>query len=140
MDRSYGERPGDAGKGRLTLNEFVALTSTNAAKLYGLHPRKGTIAIGADADIAIWDPKWKRTISQSMLHDNMDYTPYEGREITGWPRLVLSRGRVLVENETLQVARGSGNFLDREPVPLKDKTASPDTPLDPNANFGAELL
>ncbi len=85
------------GKGRLTLNEFVALTATNAAKLYGLHPQKGTIAIGADADIALWDPNWKRTISQDMLHDNMDYTPYEGREITGWPRLVLSRGRVVVE-------------------------------------------
>ncbi len=128
------------GKERLTLNEFVGLTSTNAAKLYGLYPRKGTIAVGADADIAIWDPLWKRTITQSMLHDNMDYTPYEGRQVTGWPRMVLSRGRVLIEDDTLQVERGSGLFLDREPVPLEEKTAAPDTPLDPDTNFGAELL
>ncbi len=128
------------GKGRISLNEFVALTSANAAKLYGLYPRKGTIAVGADADIAIWDPEWKRKISQSMLHDNMDYTPYEGHEVTGWPRLVLSRGRILVEDEVLQAQRGSGNFLDREPIPPKEKTVAPGTPLDPDANFGAKLL
>ncbi len=128
------------GKGRLTLNEFVGLTSANAAKLYGLYPRKGTIAVGADADIAIWDPNWKRTITQSMLHDNMDYTPYEGREVTGWPRLVLSRGRVLIEDDSLRVERGSGLFLDREPVPLEDKKAAPHTPLDLDANFDAQLL
>jgi dihydropyrimidinase len=128
------------GKGRLTLNEFVALTSSNAAKLYGLYPRKGTIAIGSDADIALWDPNWKRTISQTMLHDNMDYTPYEGHEVTGWPRLVLSRGRVVVEDETLRAERGSGSFLERKPSPMADTTATPGTPLDPNANFGARLL
>ncbi len=128
------------GTGRLTLNEFVALTSTNAAKLYGLHPRKGTIAVGADADIAVWDPTWKRTITHSLLHDNVDYTPYEGREVTGWPRLVLSRGRVLVEGETLHAERGSGKFLDRVPVPPKDPAATLNTPLDPAANFGARLL
>lgn len=128
------------GKGRLTLNEFVGLTSANAAKLYGLYPRKGTIAVGADADIAIWDPNWKRTITQSMLHDNMDYTPYEGREVTGWPRLVLSRGRVLIEDDSLRVERGSGLFLDREPAPLEDKKAAPHTPLDLDANFDAQLL
>lgn len=128
------------GKGRISLNEFVALTSANAAKLYGLYPRKGTIAVGADADIAIWDRDWKRKISQSMLHDNMDYTPYEGREVTGWPRLVLSRGRILVEDEVLQAQRGSGNFLDREPIPPKENTVAPGTPLDPDANFGAKLL
>ena len=98
------------GTGRLTLNEFVALTATNAAKIYGLYPRKGTICIGADADIAIWDPTWKRTISQSMLHDAMDYTPYEGRSVTGWPRMVINRGRVIVEDETLKVDRGSGRI------------------------------
>ena len=126
--------------GRLTLNKFVALTSTNAAKIYGLHPRKGTIAVGCDADIAMWDPDWERTITQDMLHDNMDYTPYEGRKVTGWPRLVLSRGRVLVEDEELRVERGSGQFLQRKPTPLTDTVAGANTPLDPAANFGARLL
>jgi dihydropyrimidinase len=70
----------------------------------------------------------------------MDYTPYEGREVTGWPRVVLSRGRVLVEDETLLVERGSGSFLERAPVSPKEKAAAPDTPLHPDANFGAKLL
>ena len=127
------------GKGRLSLNEFVALTSTNAAKIYGLHPRKGTIAIGADADIAIWDPHWERTITQSMLHDNMDYTPYEGRTVTGWPRIVINRGRIVVEDETLQVDRGSGTFLERKPE-TPDSTTYPDgTPLESGRVFGADL-
>lgn len=127
-------------KGRLTLNEFVALTSTNAAKLYGLHPRKGTIAIGSDADLVLLDPEWNRVITNDMLHDNVDYTPYEGREVTGWPRVVISRGRVVVEDEKLQVERGSGEFLEREPSPLDDKAAGAATPLHPSRNFGAEIL
>src|SRR3974390_499422 len=69
------------GKGRIDLSRFVALTATNAAKLYGLYPRKGTIAVGADADLAIWDPDKDVTITQSILHDAMDYTPYEGKQI-----------------------------------------------------------
>ena len=73
------------GKGRIDLPKFVALTATNAAKLYGLYPRKGTIAVGSDADLAIWNPHKEVTIKQSMIHDAMDYTPYEGRTITGWP-------------------------------------------------------
>lgn len=127
-------------KGRLTLNQFVALTSTNAAKLYGLHPRKGTIAIGSDADLVLFDPEWQRTISVDMLHDNVDYTPYEGRVCTGWPRMVLSRGRVVVEDGELQAERGSGMFLERAPVPPADLSAGAQTPLDPASNFGADLL
>ena len=83
------------GRGRISLNRFVDVAATAAAKLYGLYPRKGTIAVGADADIAIWDPEKKVKISQEMLHDNMDYTPYEGREVTGWPVITLSRGQVV---------------------------------------------
>ncbi len=128
------------GKGRLSLNEFVALTSTNAAKIYGLHPRKGTIAVGSDADIAIWDPNWKRTITESMLHDNMDYTPYEGMEITGWPRTVISRGRIVVEDETLRVERGSGRFLEREPMDPESEGPGDDAPLSPRSTFGADLM
>lgn len=99
------------GKGRIDLNRFVALTATNHAKLYGLYPKKGTIAVGSDADIAIWDPERRVTVRAADIHDNVGYTPYEGRQITGWPVTVLSRGRVVVDGGKLQVERGSGNFL-----------------------------
>jgi dihydropyrimidinase len=128
------------GKGRLSLNEFVALTSTNAAKIYGLHPRKGTIAVGSDADIAIWDPNWKRTITRSILHDNMDYTPYEGMEVTGWPKTVINRGRIVVEDETLLVARGSGEFLERQPIDPETGSPGERAPLNPSNTFGADLM
>jgi dihydropyrimidinase len=99
------------GAGRIDLNQFVALTATNHAKLYGLHPRKGTIAVGSDADLAIWDPERVVTVSADMLHDNVGYTPYEGRQIIGWPVTVISRGRVVVADDELHVERGSGTFL-----------------------------
>jgi dihydropyrimidinase len=99
--------------GRLDLNRFVALNSTNAAKLYGLHPQKGTIAVGADADIAIWDPERRVTITNDMLHHNVDYTPYEGRTLTGWPVTVLSRGRVICHEGELLGKPGDGQFLKR---------------------------
>ena len=127
------------GKGRITINEFVALTSTNAAKIYGLYPRKGSLVIGSDADIAIWDPQWIRNIKQEMLHDNMDYTPYEGMEVKGWPRIVITRGRVTVEEEKLKVDRGSGEFLPRTPAEA-GREFPPLSPLSPSRNFGAELL
>src|SRR5215469_474749 len=99
------------GQGRLDLNAFVALTATNHAKLYGLYPRKGTIAVGSDVDIVIWDPERKTEINAGMLHDNVGYTPYEGRKLRGWPVTVLSRGRVVVEGGKLEAERGSGIFL-----------------------------
>jgi dihydropyrimidinase len=99
--------------GRLDLNRFVALNSTNAAKLYGMHPQKGTIAVGADADIAIWDPNRKVTIANAMLHHNVDYTPYEGRTVTGWPVTVLSRGQVICHEGQLLGTPGHGQFLKR---------------------------
>jgi dihydropyrimidinase len=99
------------GKGRIDLQQFVALTATNHAKLYGLHPRKGTIAVGSDADLAIWDPEREVSVSSAMLHDNVGYTPYEGRRLRGWPVTVLSRGRLVVENGALQAQRGGGTFL-----------------------------
>lgn len=100
------------GKGRISLTRFVALTSTNPAKLYGLYPRKGTIAVGADADIAIWDPEREVVIRNDMLHHNVDYTPYEGRQVTGWPETVISRGEVVVDAGNLQGAYGRGAFLE----------------------------
>jgi dihydropyrimidinase len=99
------------GEGRLDLNAFVALTATNHAKLYGLYPKKGTIAVGSDADIAIWDPGRETIVSAGMLHDNVGYTPYEGRRLCGWPVTVLSRGRIVVEDGRLAARRGSGVFL-----------------------------
>lgn len=100
------------GKGRISLNQFVALTATNPARLYGLYPRKGTIAVGADADIAIWDADREVIISNDMLHHNVDYTPYEGRTVIGWPETVLSRGEVVVRNGNLMAEGGRGRFLE----------------------------
>jgi len=127
------------GKGRITINEFVALTSTNASKIYGLYPRKGSLAIGSDADIAIWDQEWVRTIKQEMLHDNVDYTPYEGMEVKGWPRIVINRGRMVVEEEILKVDRGSGEFLPRTPAEAGQELPI-SSPLSPSRNFGAKLI
>jgi dihydropyrimidinase len=101
-------------KGRIDINRFVALTSTNHAKMYGLYPRKGTIAVGADADIAIWDPEVTQRLSHDVLHDGSDYTPYEGLEITGWPVLTMVRGKVVVQEGVLVGAKGHGDYLARE--------------------------
>src|SRR5215217_257482 len=101
-------------KGRIDLNRFVALTSTNHAKTYGLYPRKGTIAIGSDADIAIWDPERTVTITHGLLHDGSDYTPYEGLEVTGWPVLTMVRGRTIMREGELVGEKGYGAYLSRE--------------------------
>jgi dihydropyrimidinase len=100
-------------KGRISLNEFVALSATNHAKMYGLHPRKGTIAIGADADIAIWDPHRQATIRQVGLHHGSDYTPYEGFEVTGWPVTTIVRGKTVVCDGVLVGSRGTGEHIAR---------------------------
>ncbi|HWD56725.1 MAG TPA: dihydropyrimidinase [Stellaceae bacterium] len=120
--------------GRLDLNRFVALTATNHARLYGLYPKKGTIAVGSDADICIWDPDKHVHVTAAMLHDNTGYTPYEGREVTGWPVTVISRGRVVVEDGALKVERGSGNFL---PCALSEM-AKPSGQATPELAFAAE--
>src|SRR5262245_10864540 len=98
-------------KGRITLQQFVALSSTNAAKIYGLHPRKGTIAVGADADIVLWDPRRRMSLTNSILHHNCDYTPYEGRELTGYPVMTLSRGEVVMDEAKMSGSAGRGLFL-----------------------------
>ena len=101
-------------QGRLGLERFVALSATEPAKLYGLHPRKGDLMPGADADIAIWDPDRQVTLDASMLHDRAGYTPFEGRTVKGWPTTVLSRGRIVVDDGGLHVSPGAGRFLARE--------------------------
>lgn len=118
------------GKGRLTLNQFVALTSTNHARMYGLQHRKGTIDLGLDADLAIWDAEKRVMISAAMLHDSVGYTPYEGRWVTGWPITVINRGRVVVDGGTLHATRGSGEFL---PCALT-------RPIESERNRGAEAI
>ncbi len=100
-------------KGRIDLQRFVALTATNNAKLYGLYPRKGTIAVGSDADIAIWDPEKRVTIRNENLHHNVDYTPFEGLQVQGWPETVISRGDVIVDAGQMQAKRGRGRFLEQ---------------------------
>ncbi|CAN7539382.1 dihydropyrimidinase [Neorhizobium sp. LjRoot104] len=97
-------------KGRIDLPRFVALSATNHAKTYGLYPEKGTIAIGADADIAIWDPSINRTIRHAELHDGADYSPYEGLDITGWPTTVILGGRVMVRDGELMGKKGDGVY------------------------------
>jgi dihydropyrimidinase len=104
---------GGVRSGRISLNRFVELTSTSPAKIFGLFPRKGTIAPGSDADIVIFDPNRKTTLSAKTLHMKVDYNPYEGREVTGAAETVLSRGRLVVERGTFVGRAGSGSFIKR---------------------------
>ena len=117
------------------------MTSARHAQTYGLFPQKGTIAVGADADIAIWDPDKRVTVTKDLVHDNTGYTPYEGRELTGWPVTVLSRGDVIIDNGNLSAERGRGRFLPREvsdslrplgrQIPEMAQLAAWNTPLQP---------
>ncbi len=98
-------------KGRIDIQTFVSLTATNPAKLYGIHPKKGTISIGADADLVIWDDKREIKITNELLHHNVDYTPYEGMKIQGWPDTVLSRGEVVFSDQRILGEQGRGQFV-----------------------------
>ena len=107
---------GGVNSGRISLNKFVELTSTAAAKTFGLFPRKGTIAVGSDADIVIFDPQRKETISVNNActhHMNVDYNAYEGFEVTGFTETVLSRGKVIIKNCEYVGKKGDGKFLKR---------------------------
>jgi dihydropyrimidinase len=100
-------------KGRITLERFVALTSTNPAKLYGLYPRKGALVIGADADITLWDADRAEVITQASLHHGADYTPYEGMAIKGWPVRTVLRGRTVFVDGEVVGDRGYGQYQTR---------------------------
>ncbi|GAC1332192.1 MAG: dihydropyrimidinase [Beijerinckiaceae bacterium] len=126
-------------KGRFDANRFVAWTSTEPAKIYGLHPRKGSIAIGADADIAIWDPDKQVTFADADVRDGAGYTPYVGREVRGWPTIVLRRGEVIVEDGKCLASPGSGQFLPREAGAAAEPLNRPSPEFDPARNFGASL-
>jgi dihydropyrimidinase len=97
--------------GRISLQRLVELTSTNAARLFGLYPRKGSLAVGSDADLVIFDPHLTRTIDAAMLHSRADYTVYEGWQVTGWPVTTLRRGEIVFESEHMVGAEGSGEVL-----------------------------
>ena len=98
--------------GRMTANRFVELTSTGPAKAYGLHPRKGTVAVGADADLVIWDER-DFVLKNEMLHHEVDYTPYEGMRLKAWPGLTLSRGEVVWDGRDFNPQPGRGELLAR---------------------------
>ncbi len=100
-------------KGRIDINRFVALSATNHAKIYGLYPRKGTIAVGADADITIWDPHKAVKITHNLLKDDCDYTPYEGLFVKGWPVTTMLRGEIVVRDGQLVGSPGRGRHLSR---------------------------
>jgi len=104
---------GGVAGGRFSVNRFVELVSTTPAKLFGLYPRKGTVAVGSDADLVIFDPRREHTISAATHHMRVDYSMFEGIKVTGMPDAVLSRGRLLVEQDEFKGAPGSGQFLKR---------------------------
>ena len=126
-------------KKRITLNHFVALAATNASKIYGLDHRKGSITEGKDADIAIWDPNIKRIIKAKDLHDNMEFTPYEGMEITGWPETMIQRGEVVIEENELRADRGDGKFIHRNKIDCTGMPGRLAPELDSDKNFGVNL-
>ena len=103
-------------KGRISLNKYIEVACTNPAKIFGMFPRKGTIAIGSDADLVIFDPKEQHILSASTHHMNVDYSGYEGREITGKVKTVLLRGSVAIENNECLIKKGFGKFIFRNKV------------------------
>ena len=128
------------GKGRIGLERFVELCCTNPAKVYGLHPQKGTIAIGSDADMALWDPARVVEVTDRTTHDATGYCPYAGMTLKGWPVTVLSRGEVIVEDGELKAERGRGRFLPRPAGEAARPSGRLAPELDPARNFGVELL
>jgi dihydropyrimidinase len=99
--------------GRLSLDRFVELTSTNAARIFGLYPRKGVIAVGSDADIALWDPGHRRTIDGARMESRSGYSVYDGWQVQGWPRLVLRRGRIVLADGEITTRPGEGKWIRR---------------------------
>jgi dihydropyrimidinase len=110
--------------GRITMNEFVAVTSTNIAKILNVYPRKGAILVGADADIVVFDPNKSKTISAKTQQSAIDYNVFEGKEVTGVPRYTLTRGVVAIEDGAIKTQEGHGQFVKREPYPAVNKALS----------------
>ena len=111
--RLYLTYDGGVRTGRITLNRWVQLCSTAPAKLFGLHPRKGTLGVGADADVVVWDPERRVTLGVKTMHMRVDYNPYEGREVVGGPSQVFSRGKLVVDQDKFVGTKGHGRFQKR---------------------------
>ena len=103
-------------KRRLSVSRFVELTSTNAAKLFGLYPQKGTIAVGADADLVVWDPEQRRTIDGASMQSRAGYSVYDGFDVQGWPVYTVSRGEIVMDRGTVTAERGRGRWVRRGPT------------------------
>ena len=103
-------------RGRLSLQRLVEVTSTNAARLFGLYPRKGALGVGSDADIVVFDPERERTVTGSMLKSNADYSVYEGWQVTGWPSVTIRRGEVVFRDDQVIGRAGSGQLLSAGPA------------------------
>jgi dihydropyrimidinase len=113
------------GKGRISLNKFVELSSTAAARIFGMFPKKGTIAVGSDADLVIFDPNVKHTISAKTHHQNCDYSAYEGWEVQGKCRTVLLRGTVAIVQGQALIGKGFGQYIPRQAFNSEPKPTSP---------------
>ena len=123
-------------QGRATLADFVRLTATAPAKLYGLHPKKGSLMPSADADLVLWDPERTVEVTHETTHDNAAYTPYAGRTLKGWPERVYLRGGLVASDGGLE-AKGGGRFLPRKAGEAARPTGRRGAELDPKRNFGA---
>lgn len=103
--------------GRLSMQEFVALTSTNTAKIFNLYPRKGAIRVGADADLVLWDPEGTRTISAKTHHQKVDFNIFEGKTVRGVPSHTISQGKLVWADGDLRAERGAGRYVERPAYP-----------------------
>ncbi len=110
--------------GRLTMNEFVAVTSTNIAKILNCYPRKGAILVGADADLVVWDPEKSKTITAKTQQSAIDYNVFEGKKVKGLPRYTLTRGHVAINDGALNMQQGRGEFIAREPFQAVNRALS----------------
>ncbi len=126
-------------RGRLGLEKFVEVTATAPSKIYNLS-KKGSIAIGYDADIVIWDPQKKVTLTDDLMHDNAGYTPYLGKVIQGWPITVVRRGAIIIEDRILRAKAGTGRFISRTGGEAAKPVGRLEPEMNPLNNFGAKLF
>jgi dihydropyrimidinase len=127
-------------KRRLGLHKFVDLTATAPARIYNISARKGSISIGLDADLVLWDPNRDVTLTDAMMHDQTGYTPYAGRRVRGWPDTVIRRGEVIVDQGKLSAVAGSGAFLPRGGGDAAAPRGVLSADVDPASTFGAKII